>query len=242
MKVCSNCRKPGHVTSACPLPPCPLRTTINEISVHSPSSPTTANDILKAALNLNPQECFHILNSLTLLEDTPKELDGGHQIGALYLPSPSSPSLLALFPSHDTFTLSLLLIPTSPHTSFTGLKTLPPDSPLGLSLAIDELPPDFISDVIDLTLDDIDDAANAVVFASCPPLLVPAVSSTLPPTSLVEDNTASTGGMKTIDHLVLNQNNAPTNLLIPQSPPYFSLVHSNDCAILTKLYQLHIFQ
>ncbi|KAH9010981.1 hypothetical protein EDB85DRAFT_2160479 [Lactarius pseudohatsudake] len=136
---CFACRqKPGHLSPACPLPRKTRVATINEVSL-SPTPITTATSVLQAALTLSPSDRFHVLNSLALLDDddTPEELNNGHQINALYLPSPSPPSSLALFPTHDTFTHSPLQLLSSPCTPFTRF----PDPPLDLSLALDTSPP-----------------------------------------------------------------------------------------------------
>ncbi|KAH9020288.1 hypothetical protein EDB85DRAFT_2153139 [Lactarius pseudohatsudake] len=158
--------------------------------------------------NVHPSDRFHVLNSLALLDDddTPEELNDGHQINALYLSSPLSCSLPDLFPSYDAFALSSSPAPASPRVSFAGITTLLPGSPLGLSLAVNENPLDFASDIIDLTLEDINDAADPILFASRPPspAVAPVPSSAQPPTNIVEDDKLSTEGMKTSKSSVLD--------------------------------------
>ncbi|KAH9027333.1 hypothetical protein EDB85DRAFT_2172392 [Lactarius pseudohatsudake] len=75
-----------------------------------------------------------------------------------------------------------------------------PASPLGLTLATDELPPNQLPVAIDLTSDVVDNAADAILFPSRlpSPFLVPAPSSALPPTSIVEDDNDLRRGVKTL--------------------------------------------
>ncbi|KAH9010162.1 hypothetical protein EDB85DRAFT_1902370 [Lactarius pseudohatsudake] len=105
---------------------------------------------------------------------------------------------------------------TSPRTPFSGLHSLSPDSPLGLSLALDETPRLSSSEIADSTLDDIDNAANTVLFTSRPPSpsFTPTFPSTHPPASIVEDDNIPKRGVKTIENSVLIP-------LVPRYPPIF---------------------
>ncbi|KAH9039388.1 hypothetical protein EDB84DRAFT_1477791 [Lactarius hengduanensis] len=97
-------------------------------------------------------------------------------------------------------------------------------SPLGLSLAIDDLPLCPTSDIVDLTLDDVDCNTDAVIlFASRlpSPFLVPAISSALPPT--IGSKTLGTS-VFTPDFVISPIPTSPTNNLdssidTPDSPP-----------------------
>ncbi|KAH9038778.1 hypothetical protein EDB85DRAFT_1887820 [Lactarius pseudohatsudake] len=114
---------------------------------------------------------------------------------AICFSSPSSRSLLDFFPSHGTPSRSPPPVLISSRPPSLGIQMLSPNSPLGFALATDEPPPNSLPDVVDLTSEDIDDAANAILFASHPPS--PSFASAFPSTSIVEDDNVPKRGVKT---------------------------------------------
>ncbi|KAH9005375.1 hypothetical protein EDB84DRAFT_1447649, partial [Lactarius hengduanensis] len=101
----------------------------------------------------------------------------GLQINAISFALPPSNSP-ALFP---VYTPSLPSSPVSRSASPSGIRTPSQIALLNIAALSDELPPPSLPAIIDLTLDDIDDAADAILFASPSPSFVPAP---LPPPSL----------------------------------------------------------
>ncbi|KAH9023886.1 hypothetical protein EDB85DRAFT_2150822 [Lactarius pseudohatsudake] len=189
--------------------------------------PTVAS-VLQAALSLSPQDRFHILNSLSLVgDDDFTGSDLGLQINAISFASPPSNSP-ALFPAYAP---SLLSVPVSRSASPSGICTPSQVTLLNIAALSDELPRPSLPAIIDLTLDDIDNAADALLFASPSPSLVPAplpppiLPSLSPPALLslpvvMEDNDLIEG-VKTFKTSVFILEVASPNPSLTYYPPIF---------------------
>ncbi|KAH9015859.1 hypothetical protein EDB85DRAFT_2023824, partial [Lactarius pseudohatsudake] len=158
----------------------------------------------------------------------------------LATPSPSSPSP-ALFHTH-TSVPSLGSLPSSPTNrclSPSGIRTpshialLDLSALLDLTAVSDNRPLPSLPDIVHSTLDDIDDDADAILFASPPPSS-PLVSAPLPPPSLssrspptfqsfpvVEDDNVLIEGVKTFETSVLIPDIAFSNPSLTYYPPIF---------------------
>ncbi|KAH9015714.1 hypothetical protein EDB85DRAFT_2156447 [Lactarius pseudohatsudake] len=176
-------------------------------------------------LRLSPHDCFHVLHNLCLVDKNPADHGEALQVNNLSFASPlvHSPDLFPSYPSSR---------PSSP---------------------ADERPPPSLPAVINLTLDDFDDAADAVLFASLSPspwpspslvpapLLPAAVTSlslpTIPSLFVVEDDNVLIEGVKTFETSVFIPDVAAPSPSLTYYPHIFLPMRSNNHETQTRLHQ-----
>ncbi|KAH9027886.1 hypothetical protein EDB85DRAFT_2148246 [Lactarius pseudohatsudake] len=199
---------------------------INEVAYLSSMMDPTATSVLQAVLSLSPQDRFHVLNSLALDDDDDNIAEPAHglQINAISFSSPSSPSP-ALFPAY------VPSVPSSPScdASPSGVRTPLQVTLLGISAIDDELPPLSLPNIIDLTLEDIDDAADTILFASPSPTPILGPAPLLaaiplfpsPPSFIVQEDNTLNEGVKTSVSTSVSTDIASRNPLFSYYPPIF---------------------